>query len=266
MKPWMSGIAWRLGRLLAVATVCVVLWVWLILFGSGGCGRTPILEDQNKLRQIVAHAIVARELPTKDGLFDPYELVRRGEITRDEYGLFRSERVGTGPTDEEIARGDYTNFPWERCGGDGRFRVLTFPLLWEKKPDKHGGTIVALSDGSVKYCERADFAIRRLVGLAVQSGKLPMKDGAFDPYEFVRSGRIPADLLRPGPTDEEIARGDYTNFPWERYRGDGKLEGPPIPLLWEKKPDENGGCLVALSDGSARYCGREEAEAILRPR
>ena len=85
-----------------------------------------------------------------------------------------------------------------------------------------------------------------------------MKDGALDPYVLFRDGVIVGINLRlfrsersgPGPTDDEVARGDYTNFPWERYRGDGKLEGAPFPLLWEKTPDAEGKVLVGLSDGT----------------
>lgn len=146
--------------------------------------------------------------------------------------------------------------------------VLAFVLL-----------VLVLNEGGCPMSGRSDDmnSLRQLAALLLerlQDGKLPMMDGALDVYVLVRNGDLRGanlKLLRSnrsgtGPTDEEIARGDYTHFPWERYRGDGKLEGPPFPVLWEKKPDENGRCLVALSDGSARYCDREEAEAILRPR
>ena len=60
----------------------------------------------------------------------------------------------------------------------------------------------------------------------------------------MREGLVPAELVRPA-TDAQIARSNYANFPWERYRGDGKLDGPPFPLLRER---EFG--IVGLSDGT----------------
>lgn len=74
---------------------------------------------------------------------------------------------------------------------------------------------------------------------------------------FVRSERA-----GKGPADEEIERGDYANFPWERYRGDRELGGR-FPLLREKRPDKRGGGLVAYSDGSAWYV-EHEFDAVLR--
>jgi hypothetical protein len=238
------------GRVLAVAGVGLVAFIIAAARSDrGGCGKTPIIEDQNRLRMIAGLFVVTREFPTRDGFIDPYKFVRDGNITRENFGLFRSDRLGIGPTDAEIERGDYTNFPWERCRGEAHFGVPVFPLLWERRADRRGGVIVALSDGSAKYCEREDFAIRRQVGLVAQLRRLPMRDGAFDPYAFVREGLVPADLLRP-TTDAEIARGDYANFPWDRYRGDGRLDGPPFPLLWERRPDQQGRVLAGLSDGT----------------
>ncbi|MCK6459782.1 MAG: hypothetical protein L6Q95_07790 [Planctomycetes bacterium] len=100
--------------------------------------------------------------------------------------------------------------------------------------------------------------LRNLVEPVARTGTLPMKDGAFDPYRFVRREHIPAHFVRSeragmGPTDEEIEDGDYANFGWERYRGEGKLEGPPFPLLWDRKPDDDGRILVAYSDGTVVY-------------
>jgi len=119
-----------------------------------------ILNDTNRLRQIVAPVFTPSfSYPMKDGVFDPYEFARRGDIPREKYDLFRSERLGTGPTDEEIERGDYTNFPWERHRGefDRAPKAPPVLLLWEKVPDKHGGRLVALSDGSARYFEAEEF-------------------------------------------------------------------------------------------------------------
>lgn len=89
------------------------------------------------------------------------------------------------------------------------------------------------------------------------SGKLPMKDGAFDPYHFVRTGEVTgkninlfhSDRYGFGPTEEEAKAGDYARFPWQRCRGARKLDGPPFPLLWEKEADADGRLLAVRSDG-----------------
>jgi len=252
------------GCLLFVAFVVLVVFVF-----REPCGFSPRLLEIDKLRRIVGCVFTGpgeRRLPLKDGVFDPYAFVRRGEITRERYDVFRSARSGTGPTDEEIERGDYTNFPWERYRGDGELPGDRIPILWEKEPDKRGGRVVAFADGSAELVAADRFescwilierpALRCVVKPVADTGRIPMKDGQFDPYAFVREGLVPASLLRSasgeGPTDEEIARGDYTNFRWERYRGDGTLEGPPFPLLWSKAPDRRGNQLVGYSDGT---CG-----------
>jgi hypothetical protein len=110
------------------------------------------------------------------------------------------------------------------------------------------------------YARRFDRnALRQLIGLARLCRTLPMRDGAFDVYEFVRLGEIRGEnmkILRSersgiGPSEDEIARGDYTNFPWERYRGNRKLsEWPPFPVLWDTRPDADGVVLVGMSDGT----------------
>lgn len=125
-----------------------------------------------------------------------------------------------------------------------------------------------------KYTARRDDSndLRNIVGLVVAARNLPLKDGAFDPYAFFRSGEIRAEYLwvfrsdrsKTGPTEEEVKRGNYTNFPWERYRGDGKLEGPPVPLLWEKGPDDDGKVLVGLSDGTAACWDYATLKAVLQ--
>jgi hypothetical protein len=109
-------------------------------------------------------------------------------------------------------------------------------------------------------------SVRQIVGLIVVRGDLPMEDGALDPYYFVRNGDIAGkniELLRSkrlgiGPTEEEIRRGDYTNFPWERYRGERTNIGPPFfPLLWGRL-NAKGWTLVGFSDGSVKMLERDE--------
>ena len=69
------------------------------------------MEDTNNLRQIIGPVVDSGQLPLKDGAFDPYQLVARGQHFRAGYRILRSKRSGTGPTDEEVERGDYTHFP-----------------------------------------------------------------------------------------------------------------------------------------------------------
>jgi hypothetical protein len=115
--------------------------------------------------------------------------------------------------------------------------------------------------------------LRQITGLVVVRGEVPMKDGAFDPYVFVREGVLRGEnlfLLRSerrggeGPSEEEIACGDYARFPWERYRGEKRpLKGPPFPLLWEKRPDKYGVLLAATSDGRVHEWDQETLERRL---
>jgi len=113
--------------------------------------RAATMEDVNRLRQIMGLLIVADKPAVKDGALDPYALVRAGDIDRTHYDIFRSARLGQGPTDEEIERGDYTNFPWERYRGDGSDTrgAAGIPLLWEKEPGADGEQLVGMSDGAV---------------------------------------------------------------------------------------------------------------------
>ncbi|HEX5135637.1 MAG TPA: hypothetical protein VFY93_01570 [Planctomycetota bacterium] len=142
-------------RILFSAIVLTVAFFVFLFVSQDGCGRGPLLFETDKLRRIVGCVFKdpAAQIPLKDGVFDPYAFVRRGDITRERYDVFRSARSGTGPTDEKIERGDYTNFPWERYRGDGRLEGPPFPLLWERTPDKEGRVLVAFSDGSVEYRE-----------------------------------------------------------------------------------------------------------------
>jgi hypothetical protein len=114
--------------------------------------------------------------------------------------------------------------------------------------------------------------LRILAGLLVAHGQRPpMKDGTLDVYYFVKKGDITREnydiLRRPGedrPTDEEIERGDYTNFPYERYRGKGELDFTrPVPLLWDKAPDEHGVYVVGMSDGRAEAMDEAGLKAML---
>lgn len=109
----------------------------------------PRLEDQSNLRNIAGLAAACEALPMKDGAFDPYYLVRNGDIRGSNIKILRSARSGIGPTEEEATAGDYTKFPWERYRGEPRPRGASpYPLLWDKRPDEDGWVLVALSDGT----------------------------------------------------------------------------------------------------------------------
>ncbi|MFI5403877.1 MAG: hypothetical protein ACHQ1G_13145 [Planctomycetota bacterium] len=114
--------------------------------------RAARIEDLNKLRQITGLIVVAEKAPVKDGALDPYSFVRMGDVDRKYYDIFRSVSLGQGPTDDEIERGDYTNFPWERYRGDGSDirGPAVIPLLWEKEPGADGGHLVGMNDGSAR--------------------------------------------------------------------------------------------------------------------
>ncbi len=113
--------------------------------------------------------------------------------------------------------------------------------------------------------------LRNITSACVQRGTLPMKDGALDPYDLLRSGDLVPEHVKTfrstrlgvGPTEEEVREGDYTNFPWARYRGDGRVRGRRVPLLWDREADEDGLCVVAFSDGSAEVLDRKRLERAL---
>jgi hypothetical protein len=113
--------------------------------------------------------------------------------------------------------------------------------------------------------------VRDMVGLIAVCGKIPMKDGRVDvfavageldpsKYYVFRSARSGA-----GPSDEEIERGDYKNFPYERFRGQVKRgAAESVPLIWDKKPDARNGRIVGFSGGAAKYLGEAEVQALLK--
>ena len=156
-KPWMSRVAWTLASLIVFAAILYATRPVVI-----GQSRRMVdrMEDTNNLRQLVGPVARSGKLPLKDGAFDPYALFRNGEVVGTNLKLFGSARSGTGPTDEEIERGDYTNFPWGRYRGDGNLEGPPFPLLWERKPDDKGKVLAGFSDGNVAYTDHASFKAR----------------------------------------------------------------------------------------------------------
>jgi hypothetical protein len=112
-----------------------------------------MIEDLHNARELLRQCLLAERLPMKDGALDLYHFVQTGEIDSQGFKVFRSNRRGVGPTDDEIRRGDYTSFPWERYRGDRTDVGLpVFPLMWEPQPIR-GLTLVGFSDGSVLMLE-----------------------------------------------------------------------------------------------------------------
>jgi len=142
-----------LGSVLALAVLAAGMWRVEVHYERGRRrARWPRrLEDSNNLRQIAGLAAASANLPMRDGAFDPYDFVKKGEIAGTNISVLRSQRSGVGPTEEEARADDYTNFPWERYRGERRpWDAPPFPLLRDKKPDEDGIVLVAFSDGSVQ--------------------------------------------------------------------------------------------------------------------
>ncbi|MCK6458601.1 MAG: hypothetical protein L6Q95_01745 [Planctomycetes bacterium] len=112
------------------------------------------LVDLTNMRGIALMCAQRGLLPMKDGALDPYDLMRAGDLVPEQWKVFQSVRLGIGPTEEEVRRGDYTNFPWARHRGDGQIRGRRFPVLWDKEADEDGFCVVAFSDGSAEVWER----------------------------------------------------------------------------------------------------------------
>ena len=112
--------------------------------------------------------------------------------------------------------------------------------------------------------------MRKLAGLAAFS-KLTMRDGALDVYHVVASA--PADkqleLLRSsrtgvGPSPSEIQKGDYTHFPYERFRGAAPpKKGEEVPILWDRVAHSDGTRLVALLTGVVKRMEEADVLALL---
>lgn len=137
--------------------------VLLLAFVAGcGEGRGQMLarrvQKMNHVRQMIAPLVMSRKpLPMKDGQLDVYALVRSGDIRKDDYVILRRwpEKI---PSDEEIERGDYTRFPYDRYRGTGELEPRPIPLVWDKEPDSEGVFIVGMSDGSTRSMDRAELA------------------------------------------------------------------------------------------------------------
>jgi len=129
------------------------------LLGEGEF-QVALAEDLNRVRILTGLGAIAQMygLPMKDGVLDVYELLE-GFVPDGRHdtveSLLRSSRSGAGPSKKEIDARSYANFPWERCRAEDVRSDETFPLVWEKEPDRDGRVIVGLSNGAVKVYDRA---------------------------------------------------------------------------------------------------------------
>ncbi|MCZ6571755.1 MAG: hypothetical protein O7C98_01155 [Planctomycetota bacterium] len=101
----------------------------------------------------------------------------------------------------------------------------------------------------------------------------PAADGRLDIYRFVRSEEIADEHFdvftshRCGirPTNAEIKAGDYTHFPFGRYKGARVLGTlPATPWLWERYPHPDGQRVVGYSNGTAKRIPEAEFQALMK--
>jgi len=127
-------------------------------------------------------------------------------------------------------------------------------------------------DGTDQAAITADRTLmRNLAGLLVIS-QFPMRDGALDVYrvfgkdapddrqlELFRSQRTGV-----GPSRAEVSGGDYTHFPYERFRGDTPPKvGADVPLVWDRVAQLDGTRLVGLANGVAKRMKEADLLALL---
>ena len=117
--------------------------------------------------------------------------------------------------------------------------------------------------------------LHMLVSLLAISGRKGPKigaDGRLDVYRFVRREEITEEDFdvfassRAGirPTNAEIKAGDYTHFPFSRYKGAATHQGPVTPWLWERYPHADGMRVVGYSSGAAKVIPEAEFQALMK--
>lgn len=113
----------------------------------------------------------------------------------------------------------------------------------------------------------------RLAGLvAAAAPEVPLaKDGAIDVFRLVRQSTDDPEswvaLTRSlrfdrGPTRDQIESGDYSGFPYGRWRG--TVPDETVPVVWDRKADSHGMRVVGFSDGTADLLDAAEWE-VIRP-
>jgi hypothetical protein len=143
--------------------------------------------------------------------------------------------------------------------------LFAFAIVW----------MVCGSRGSrATVCRDETYNLRMLAQFYVFGSSRPLAaDGRLDIYAALLDEPPSLDLVGEvctdprtgnGPTLKAIEAGDYTNFPYQRYRGRLGEDADPVPVLWEPRGTRKGGRLVAFSDGSVSFCSDPEADEIFR--
>jgi hypothetical protein len=92
----------------------------------------------------------------KDGALDVYRLFPKRELKERHPFVFRSQRTGAGPSLEELKRGDYTHFPYERWrGATPPKKFGRIPILWDRAPQPDGTRLVAMASGTAEVMQEA---------------------------------------------------------------------------------------------------------------
>jgi len=144
-------------------------------------------------------------------------------------------------------------------GGIGFYALLPHYIGSKPAPD-------------VRATEQDIKAMRQLVALMVRSSAGVAPDGRIDAYGalkvLVADEKLRIRLCRSarsgkGPTIEEIRAGDYTNFPYERARGEFSATGAERPVLWDRAPTEKGPRLIVFNNGTAKGVPEAEFKKLL---
>ncbi len=67
-----------------------------------------------------------------------------------------------------------------------------------------------------------------------------------------------------GPSTEEILDGDYSKFPYTRFKGRVTHGEHRVPLLWDRDPQPNGRRLVGFNGGTTKWMKEEDLQNLLR--
>jgi len=148
----------KLGILLALVVALVSGLIVILAPHTHKHGH--FYEDANNVKQMVIialHAKTVHALP--DGRIDLLRTVfSEIELTEENASILFDCRAEVGPTEKEIAAGDYSSVrrEWARVADLQREGRRT-PLIWDPVPDD-GHVLVGFSDGSVRILTEGEFA------------------------------------------------------------------------------------------------------------
>lgn len=156
--------------------------------------------------------------------------------------------------------------------------ALTFSPdgVWLVSAGYEGKTVFSLfCDELIELQIKDHERLLRLSGLLTRhaSREVPLDEqGRIDVYSLVRDGSLAekdalvwfhSERTARGPSAAEIKAGDYTRFPYQRFKGRVK-PGWPLPLLWDRTAALNGDRLLAYADGRAVVINLKDFEELLR--